>query len=141
MKRVNFSQVFVWAFPLNFLLASHFFSSQNQNDPWIAPPEADAVLNPYNGNAKATEKGKILYEKLCWQCHGMTGNGDGPGAAVLDPKPANYSLPEVQKQSDGALVWKISTGRGTMPAFKTNLSLNERWMLVNYIRKLGKTTP
>ncbi|MEJ2204089.1 MAG: c-type cytochrome [Gemmatimonadota bacterium] len=30
------------------------------------------------------------YQAVCSTCHGATGDGDGPGAAALDPKPANF---------------------------------------------------
>ena len=30
------------------------------------------------------ENGKVIYEKLCWWCHGRKGEGDGPGAAADD---------------------------------------------------------
>jgi mono/diheme cytochrome c family protein len=41
-------------------------------------------------------------------------------------------------ETDGALFWKMSEGRGVMPAWKDILSETERWQLVNYLRKLYK---
>ena len=35
--------------------------------------------------------GKATYEKTCAMCHGPTGKGDGPTAAVLNPKPRNHT--------------------------------------------------
>ena len=39
----------------------------------------------------STAEAKALYESLCFTCHGLTGRGDGPGAAVLDPKPRTFT--------------------------------------------------
>jgi mono/diheme cytochrome c family protein len=44
----------------------------------------------------------------------------------------------VKKQTDGALYWKISNGRGNMPPYKEALSDEQRWQLVVYLRELGK---
>lgn len=108
-----------------------------QDTRWVAPPEADSYENPLRDNTKATEKGAKIYMKLCWTCHGKAGNGDGPAAVALQVTPSDYTTEEVQSQSDGALYWKISTGRGEMVAYQSSLTDDQRWMLVNYIRKLG----
>jgi mono/diheme cytochrome c family protein len=39
--------------------------------------------------------------------------------------------------SDGDLAWKISHGRGAMPAWKSILKSKQIWDLVNFIRRLG----
>ena len=36
--------------------------------------------------------------------------------------------------TDGELFWKMSNGRGMMQTWKDQLSENQRWLLVNYIR-------
>ena len=77
---------------------------------------------------------KILFQKLCWTCHGKTGLGDGPAGKNLNPKPKNFRLEGVQDQSDGELYWKISNGKGVMLPYKHSLGEEQRWQLVNYIR-------
>ena len=37
-------------------------------------------------------RGKIVYEKHCVECHGVSGKGDGPAAALLTPHPRDFSL-------------------------------------------------
>ena len=108
-----------------------------QAQDWTAPEEANSYKNPYAGNAKASAKGRKIYQKLCWSCHGTTGIGDGPAAAALTTAPTNYTDPRVQDQTDGAIFWKINNGRGAMTSFETSLTEDQRWMLVNYIRELG----
>jgi mono/diheme cytochrome c family protein len=36
-------------------------------------------------------RGEIVYKEYCTQCHGAKGEGDGPGAMGLDPKPAVHT--------------------------------------------------
>lgn len=36
-------------------------------------------------------RGKTIYREYCMQCHGATGEGDGPAASGLEPKPAVHA--------------------------------------------------
>lgn len=115
------------------------YSSYSQNSEWKAPPETNKRVNPLANDEKALKKGKKIYEKLCTTCHGKAGKGDGPAGKALNPKPADHTSEIVQEQGDGAIFWKMSTGKGLMPAFKNLLSKTERWQLTTYIRKLGES--
>lgn len=121
---------------LVFLLFALCVSYSFGQDSWQAPANSKELLNPYSGNKIAGQKGEKLYSKLCWTCHGRIGQGDGPAAKNLKPKPKNFSLSEVQNQSDGELFWKLSNGKGMMVPYKHSLSEEKRWQLINYIRTL-----
>ena len=84
------------------------------------------------------EAKKVAEEKACATCHGASGKGDGPGAAALNPKPADWTSAAIQSESDGCLFWKISTGRGAMPAWGALIPEKERWELVQYVRTFKK---
>ncbi len=100
---------------------------------WKAPADAKNMKNPEKG----TDAGKKSVETNCSSCHGPQGKGDGPAAAALTPKPANWQSDKVKKESDGEIFWKITNGRGPMPPWK-HLPEKERWQIVNYIRTLQK---
>jgi mono/diheme cytochrome c family protein len=111
------------------------FSSVLVGEEWVAPANAASVANPVPATPESVSNGKTLYEHNCLACHGATGLGDGATAAYLNPKPSNLALPAVVKQSDGALFWKISTGRGLMVGWTAMIKEDrQRWDLVNYIR-------
>lgn len=107
---------------------------------WIAPESASKVKNPLAGIIDETKKGENLFVQNCTECHGMAGKGDGPTADMLDTKPADLTSAKVQKESDGALFWKITEGKSAMAPYKNVFSEKQRWQLVNYIRKLSKNT-
>ncbi len=72
--------------------------------------------------------GRDVYQKRCVQCHGVTGDGAGPAAAVLYPKPRDYrrglfkftSTPYGAKPRRDDLVRTVRRGiSGTsMPSFQ-----------------------
>jgi mono/diheme cytochrome c family protein len=100
---------------------------------WKAPADAKAMKNPEKGS----ELGKKSAETNCVSCHGPQGKGNGPAAAALNPKPADWTSDKIKKETDGELFWKITNGRGPMPPWK-HLPEKERWQLVNHIRELQK---
>jgi mono/diheme cytochrome c family protein len=107
-----------------------------ERGPWFAPLKADEIINPMKGNSGATIKGKVIFEKYCKVCHGFEGKGNGLAVPELPVRPADLSSANVQKQSDGVIFWKMSTGRAPMASYEQSLTTDERWQLVNYIRNL-----
>ncbi|MBK9287083.1 MAG: cytochrome c [Flavobacteriales bacterium] len=104
---------------------------------WTAPSSADALRDPLTEDPKAVQKGGKVFQALCWTCHGALGKGDGPNAPVLHVRPADLGIQHVQAQSNGALFWKITNGRGEMAAYEQVLSREDRWALVHYLRTLA----
>jgi DMSO reductase family type II enzyme heme b subunit len=87
--------------------------------------------------------GKRIYEKYCYYCHGITGDGNGPAAPRLDPKPRNFTRNEYKIRStelgtlptDDDLFRIITSGmEGTAMPFWSNLSNEERWQVIYYIK-------
>jgi len=107
-----------------------------QENTWIAPPYFDTLKNPFANNENAVAEGQKIYESMCWTCHGKTGKGDGPASKGLIPAPADHTSAKVQKQSDGAIYWKTSKGKGQMAPYEKVLSKQQRWKVVSFIRTL-----
>jgi mono/diheme cytochrome c family protein len=116
------------------LLTSTSFAAE-----WAVPSAASQVVNPAAGAPIALTRGKKLYAQYCITCHGATGTGDGAGAAGLDPKPRSFADPAVVAESDGALYWKITTGRGSMPPWKGIIPERQIWETITYMRSLVPT--
>jgi mono/diheme cytochrome c family protein len=103
---------------------------------WVAPAAEKDKKNPLPADAQTVAQGKKAAEVNCASCHGARGKGDGAAAVALNPKPADWTSAKVQSESDGEIFWKISTGRGAMPAWNF-LPERDRWALVRYVRSLG----
>ena len=105
---------------------------------WIAPKTADTIVNPLGSNPKAILDGQKIYTSMCAICHGDSGKGNGTASVALDPRPANFLRLDIRNESDGAIFWKLTEGRPPMASYKTLLTDQQRWQLVNYIRRLEK---
>ncbi|MGP8215989.1 MAG: c-type cytochrome [Bacteroidia bacterium] len=105
---------------------------------WVAPALADTIKNPLKGKADATAAGKKIYATYCVPCHGEKGRGDGVAASALNPRPADHTSERVQRQTDGAIYWKLTTGRSPMASYANTLTVTQRWQVIDYIRTLAK---
>jgi mono/diheme cytochrome c family protein len=122
-----------------FAFAGGQLVAQDATKPWVAPDDARKVKNPVPPTPDNLAAGEALFHDNCELCHGPKGMGDGPGAAAIKVKPANFTDAKLMAlETDGSLFWKMSNGRGPMPIWKDTLSETERWQLVNFVRKLGK---
>lgn len=92
-------------------------------------------------NPRSVFIGRDIFLRNCAVCHGEQGAGDGPKAARLRTPPADLTL-HVGQHNDGTLFFWVSEGfpldseDKIMPAFKTTLSEEERWHVVNYLREV-----
>lgn len=105
---------------------------------WQAPALADTLKSPFPLDQSAEAKGAEVFELYCKPCHGESGYGDGGMGATFEIPPANFHAREVKDQKNGALFWKMTTGRGNMPSFKEVLTNDQRWQLVAFIRVLSQ---
>ena len=98
-------------------------------------PTADAI---------DVEAGRAIYGERCWFCHGEDGDGMGPVADYLWPRPrdfiaGSYKLRTTESgelPTDEDLFRSISLGlKGTaMPEWGSTLTVEERWQVISYIK-------
>jgi mono/diheme cytochrome c family protein len=72
--------------------------------------------------------GKSLYEANCTTCHANDGTAAAPGVPNL------ADAAQMASRSPQALFDMVSQGEGDMPAFASQLSEQERWQVVDYLR-------
>lgn len=116
------------------LVQASALAAQQSADEWRVSPRKAKIENPVAAEDSSITLGKNLYLRECQQCHGESGKGDGPVSAALDKSAANLTSSDVLQQSDGAIYTKIRVGRSPMPSFKSHLSQEEVWHLINFIR-------
>ncbi|MBH0179839.1 MAG: cytochrome c [Nitrospira sp.] len=85
-------------------------------------------------------RGKAIYQRHCQDCHGLTGQGDGPAAASLTVPPANLQRSRSFLKSDEELLRTIEHGVvfSPMHSWRGQLTDGEMQDVVAYIRVLSQ---
>lgn len=103
--------------------------------PVLGRLEAHRLANPVEATPESIARGKTYYTVFCVPCHGVGGRGDGPVAAKLPLPPMNLTNDFIQHEAFDNWIFAMATfGGRVMPAYANDLSVRERWDIVNYVR-------
>lgn len=93
--------------------------------------------------------GKQLYARECAACHGVEGDGNGPGSYILNQRPRNFQLGVFKLRSTmtgenptdddlfGTITRGIAGATGAMMPSFASLPEKDRWALVAYVKHLA----
>jgi mono/diheme cytochrome c family protein len=98
---------------------------------WVVPDDQKAMVAPFKFTPDMQKQGEQIYLKNCQSCHGLLGKDNW---AKLTPPPGDLSKEKVQKQSDGEIFYRITTGKAPMPEFRNIIPEDERWWVIAYLR-------
>ncbi len=84
-------------------------------------------------------RGSQLYPIYCASCHGATAAGDGPVADGKIFRSVSLAAGPAAQMKDGQLFHILTYGQKNMAAFKAELTPDQRWDLVNYLRDLQRS--
>ncbi len=83
--------------------------------------------------------GQAKFGTYCTPCHDRTGTGQGiVPTRVPSWQPSNLMEDRVVQFADGEIFHVISEGRRTMPAYKYQISVEDRWAIIAYLRALQR---
>ncbi len=116
------------------LLVGLLAAGQTLAHEWMAPKEAAQQQNPVIPDENSLRSGKMSYQENCAACHGDPIQGLKAEQTGLETDTPNLKE-RLKNHSDGDFFWKINEGRGEMPPFKEELSDEEMWQIIHYIRK------
>ena len=109
---------------------------------YATPQEAERagreLQNPVAVTAVTLAEGKRLYETFCLVCHGARGQGDGPLIPKI-PNPPSYTTNRLLAMPDGQIFHVITMGSGKMPSYASQISDEERWTIIDYVRFLQRS--
>lgn len=102
----------------------------------ISRSEAKKLKNPIPFTKKSVDRGRVLFQTNCTDCHGA----DGKAEAAIIANATDLTSPNLYHSgtTDGEIFRSIRDGEGDqMPAFKYQISGDEDlWHLVNFIHSL-----
>ncbi len=102
------------------------------------------ALSVVAAEGEANDHGAQLYNRLCASCHGETGDGAGPSARFLYPKPRNFRQEQFRMvsttnlvPSEADLLRTLDRGMPGSSMFSFgHLRLDDRKALVAHVRQL-----
>jgi hypothetical protein len=100
--------------------------------------KAGGLANPLSRTEKVLNQGKQAYKNYCSVCHGILGNGATTLTAAYGAKPANLVSRSTMELADGNIYHVIMRGKNAMPSYSPDLTANERWAAVHYVRVLQR---
>ena len=117
---------------------------QNRKTP-TAPKQFLTMKNPLSLNDKVLKAGEDLFQIqgkpiTCKTCHGVKGDGKSESGFESTPTARNFTCAETMGTlPDGQLFWIIRNGSPNTSMFAfPDLSDNQIWQLIHYIRQFAK---
>src|SRR5881394_2073734 len=106
------------------------------NQAGLYPDDVDTI--PMQITKEDLDRGQERYNIYCSVCHGMTGYGDGMIArrGFNKPAPANYHQDRLRQAPVGHFFDVMTNGWGAMPSYAQQVSVEDRWRIVAYLRAL-----
>jgi mono/diheme cytochrome c family protein len=101
------------------------------------PPEP--LRNPLLPAKKVLELGRKKFLTFCSPCHGNFAEGN---SRLHEQFPAGPSLhtERVRNFSDGYIYNYITNGGSVMPSYQDQITREERWAIIDYVRVLQRAT-
>lgn len=103
----------------------------------------DEAVRRAGGWEQLIRRGRHQFNVSCAVCHGASGRGGVADAAygivgAYGPSvaPANLHTDDVRAQPDGQLFHAITAGVRNMPAYAHQVTVQDRWAVVAYLRVL-----
>src|SRR5690606_27575587 len=79
-------------------------------------------------------RGQQRFNIYCAPCHGGSGAGDGIVIASGYVRPPDFHDATIRSMPDGQLYSAIYDGVRTMPSYRAQIPVEDRWAIVAYIR-------
>jgi mono/diheme cytochrome c family protein len=84
-------------------------------------------------------QGRMRFNTYCSPCHDQTGMGHGiVPTRVPAWQPSNLTEDRVVQFADGDIFNVITNGRRTMPAYRYQIVVSDRWAIIAYVRALQR---
>ncbi len=93
------------------------------------------LTNPFPTTPEVLDRGKYIYQTFCLVCHGPSGAGDGPIVPKF-PNPPNLHSAKSKALRDGEIFHLLTRGRNKMPSYAVQVSWEDRWRVIRYVRAL-----
>jgi mono/diheme cytochrome c family protein len=129
----------------------HFYRGEVEGE-W-ATTFPQSIVNesmPETTLMSTMQRGQERFNVYCAVCHGLSGDGKGPvslraqqlllkGQEVKWTPPTMLSVAQLLAKPVGDIFNTITNGKNTMPPYATQISAEDRWAIVMYVRALQRS--
>ncbi len=105
----------------------------------VGPDGKPVVLNPVPLTQASLERGRERFNIYCTPCHSQIGDGRGIVTQRGFVPPPTFHDDLIRNYPDGHLFQVISSGIRNMPAYGPQIPVNDRWLIVQYVRALQRS--
>lgn len=105
-----------------------------QQDALRAGDELQSPVAP--DNLRARQRGEFVFANFCAVCHGAGGAGNGPVPLKGYPAPPSLLVEHAIRMKDGQMFHVLTYGQNNMPSYASQLSREDRWNVILYVRTL-----
>jgi mono/diheme cytochrome c family protein len=112
--------------------------ADGQGVDWTIPVNAAELKSPVTPSPEVIKRGTSIFESRCRPCHGPEGKGNGPLSDPAHPAADLTAGVKADWPADGVLFYRVWNGKRPMPAFKSELSQNEVWTVLEFVKTLKK---
>jgi mono/diheme cytochrome c family protein len=112
--------------------------ADGQGTDWTIPANAAELKSPVTPTPEVIKRGTSIFESRCRPCHGPEGKGNGPLSDPAHPAADLTAGVKADWPADGVLFYRVWNGKRPMPAFKSELSQNEVWTVLEFVKTLKK---
>jgi len=97
--------------------------------------------NPVAVTLDLLKHGQGKFNTYCSPCHDRAGTGAGiVPQRVPAWQPANLMADRVVQFNDGEIFHIVSNGRASMPSYRAQISVEDRWAIIAYLRALQRAS-
>jgi mono/diheme cytochrome c family protein len=101
------------------------------------PTPGEFLINPLLASKEVIDLGQRKYNTFCSPCHGNYADGDSRLRGQF-PNPPSLHSSRSREMADGMLYHIITNGQNIMPSYAPQVTREERWAIVHYIRVLQR---
>jgi mono/diheme cytochrome c family protein len=115
-----------------------------EDDVFYRGKDADGTYadNPLAVDEALLARGTDRFNVFCSVCHGEHGDGRGKIMEYKYPiPPTSYYDPRIMEAKDGYLFEVITNGVRSMPSYRQQIPVRDRWAIVAHVRELQKLPP
>jgi mono/diheme cytochrome c family protein len=137
-KNPNFENGMTMRVPVPGTIPRDFIPFEYTNDPESRIKAGKELVNPIIESQETLARGTMVYTTFCIGCHGIAGKGDGHlfTSGLYPLKPLSLTGDTAVNLKDGEIFHTITLGIRSMGEHGSLIRPDDRWMLVQYIRKL-----